>query len=81
MLAKQLTFLSAYNFTIEHRRGRVHDSNVDALSRRPCLEGNCRYCKRVEETQDNISIVSSLQISDNDKLTSTKFVLREKNQY
>ena len=46
-LARMLTFLSAYNFTIEHRAGRLH-SNCDALSRRPCYDFRCKYCDRVE---------------------------------
>ena len=46
-LARMLTFLSAYNFTIEHRAGRLH-SNCDALSRRPCYDLRCKYCDRVE---------------------------------
>ena len=42
-----LNFLSAYDFTIEHRAGRLH-SNCDALSRRPCYDSKCRYCDRIE---------------------------------
>ena len=42
-----LTFLSAYDFSIQQRAGRLH-SNCDALSRRPCVEVNCKYCERVE---------------------------------
>jgi hypothetical protein len=34
-LARWLETLSAYDYTIVHRPGRVH-SNADALSRRPC---------------------------------------------
>ena len=46
-LARILTFSSAYDFSIQHRAGRLH-SNCDALSRRPCVEMNCKYCERVE---------------------------------
>ncbi|MCG7876282.1 MAG: RNase H-like domain-containing protein [Candidatus Thiodiazotropha endolucinida] len=46
-LARMLTFLSAYDFSIQHRAGRLH-SNCDALSRRPCIDMNCKYCERVE---------------------------------
>ena len=46
-LARWLTFLSAYDFSIQHRAGRLH-SNCDALSRRPCVDRNCKYCERVE---------------------------------
>ena len=31
-----------------HRAGKAH-GNADALSRRPCLGENCRYCMRHEE--------------------------------
>ena len=46
-LARMLTFLSAYDFIIQHRAGRLH-SNCDSLSRRPCVEMNCKYCEKVE---------------------------------
>ena len=46
-LARMLTFLSAYDFSIQHRAGRLH-SNCDALSRRPCVEADCKYCEKVE---------------------------------
>ena len=42
-----LTFLFAYDFSIEHRAGRLH-SNFDALSRRPCTDLNIKYIERVE---------------------------------
>lgn len=44
-LARWLETLSAYDYVIEHRAGRVH-SNADALSRRPCCDSGCRYCSR-----------------------------------
>ena len=40
-LARWLQILSAYDYTIVHRPGRVH-SNADALSRRPC-SANCSH--------------------------------------
>ena len=46
-LARMLTFLFAYDFSIQHRAGRLH-SNFDALSRRPCTDLNCKYCEIVE---------------------------------
>ena len=46
-LARMLTFLSAYDFSIQHRAGRLH-SNCDALSRRPCVEADCKYCEKAE---------------------------------
>lgn len=50
-LARWLEMLNTYDFTIEHRAGRVH-SNADALSRRPCPE-ECRHCtmKECKEVQ------------------------------
>ena len=42
-----LTLLSAYDFSIQHKAGRLH-SNCDALSRRRCTDLNCKYCERVE---------------------------------
>ena len=38
-LARWLEALQEYNFTIEHRKGRLH-GNADAMSRRPCTQ--CR---------------------------------------
>ena len=32
---------------MEHRQGLKH-TNVDALSRRPCLDSNCKHCVRQE---------------------------------
>ena len=56
-LARWLTFLSGYDFSIEHRVGKLH-SNADALSRRPCLENDCKYCTRVENSnqEDEVRI-------------------------
>ena len=42
-LARWIETLSMYQFSIEHRPGRVH-SNADALSRRPCVD--CRHCDK-----------------------------------
>ena len=50
-LARWLTFLSAYDFEIIHRAGRLH-SNADILSRRPCADKACKYCERVECRMD-----------------------------
>ena len=56
-LARWLTFLSGYDFSIGHRAGKLH-SNADALSRRPCLENDCKYCTRVENSnqEDEVRI-------------------------
>ena len=51
-LARMLTFLSAYDFSIQHRAGRLH-SNCDALSRRPCVEADCKYCEKVENRYES----------------------------
>ena len=62
-LARWLTFISSYDFTIEHRAGRLH-SNADALSRRPCIEENCKHCKKVEDNIENSTMVSHIQVSE-----------------
>ena len=36
---------------VEHRRGAKH-SNADALSRQPCLPAGCKYCERLEDTEE-----------------------------
>uniref|UniRef100_A0A3Q3NHK6 Gypsy retrotransposon integrase-like protein 1 n=1 Tax=Mastacembelus armatus TaxID=205130 RepID=A0A3Q3NHK6_9TELE len=47
-VARWLEILQEYDFEIQHRPGRRH-TNADALSRRPCLTEECRYCGRLEE--------------------------------
>ncbi|KAF7643046.1 hypothetical protein LDENG_00246090 [Lucifuga dentata] len=47
-LAQWLETLQGYNFKICHWAGRLH-GNVDALSRQPCEETECRYCQHLEE--------------------------------
>ena len=59
-LARWLTALSVYDFTIEYRAGKLH-SNADVLSRRPCVDG-CKYCDRVEMKSD--PLVASVQITE-----------------
>ena len=46
--ARWLERLGNYDFTIQHRAGRVHN-NADALSRRPCKD--CSYCEREESKE------------------------------
>ncbi|MDA8002457.1 MAG: hypothetical protein MPL62_14355, partial [Alphaproteobacteria bacterium] len=46
-VAKWLEVLQSYSFTIQHRPGPKH-SNADALSRRPCLTTDCKYCSQLE---------------------------------
>ncbi|KAJ8333815.1 hypothetical protein SKAU_G00411340 [Synaphobranchus kaupii] len=45
--------LQAYSFTVVHRAGPRH-SNADALSRRPCSEDSCRYCKWRESREEDL---------------------------
>ncbi len=47
-VARWLEILQEYDFEVQHRPGRQH-ANADALSRRPCLADECRYCGRQEE--------------------------------
>ena len=83
-LARWLTFLSTYDFTIEHRAGRLH-SNADALSRRPCIESNCKYCSNVESKQDNGVFVSNVQVLDQQMLKESESMSskgdNQKNKY
>jgi len=43
--------LQHYNFEIKHQAGKVH-KNADVLSRRPCAERSCNYCRKVEEHEE-----------------------------
>ncbi len=47
-VARWLEILQEYDFEVQQRPGQYHD-NSDALSRRPCLADECRYCGREEE--------------------------------
>ena len=46
-LARWLEFLASYDFEIRFCRGISH-TNADSLSRRPCVDNNCKYCDRHE---------------------------------
>ncbi len=46
--ARWLEILQEYDFEVQQRPGQYHD-NSDALSRRPCLADECRYCGRQDE--------------------------------
>ena len=45
-LARMLTFLLAYDFSIQPRADTLH-SNCDALSRRSYVEVDCKYCEKM----------------------------------
>ncbi|XP_039602210.1 uncharacterized protein LOC120524423 [Polypterus senegalus] len=47
-VARWMEILQEYDFEVQHRPGQQH-ANADALSRRPCLTDECRYCSRQEE--------------------------------
>ncbi len=47
-VARWLEILQEYDFEVQHRPRRQH-ANADALSRRPCLADECRYCGRQDE--------------------------------
>ena len=48
--------LQMYEFVIQYRPGKSH-LNVDALSRRPCLEDGCKHCEKPEIQQEKCSMV------------------------
>lgn len=52
-LARWLASLACYDFEIVHRAGRIH-SNADALSRRPCIKDDCKYCEKVERNEEDM---------------------------
>jgi len=63
-LARLLEQIQQYHFEIIHRKGNLH-SNVDGLSRRPCVENNCSYCSKQESKERKIIgyiILNSKQI-------------------
>lgn len=52
-ISRWLEILSAYNFEIQHRAGRLH-GNSDGLSRIPC--GMCVVCKRQETKSEQANM-------------------------
>ncbi|CAI5646298.1 unnamed protein product [Oreochromis niloticus] len=59
-VARWLEVLQGYDFEIQHRAGRQH-GNADALSRRPCMAVECRYCLRQEERAQEALGVAAAQ--------------------
>uniref|UniRef100_A0A3Q3KZ30 Gypsy retrotransposon integrase-like protein 1 n=1 Tax=Mastacembelus armatus TaxID=205130 RepID=A0A3Q3KZ30_9TELE len=57
-VARWLEILQEYDFEVQHRPGRQH-ANADALSRRPCLVDECKYCKRLEERDLGLAAVAA----------------------
>ncbi|CAL9701640.1 unnamed protein product [Knipowitschia caucasica] len=68
-VARWLEVLQTYNFDIQHRPGQQHN-NADALSRRPCVIAECRYCERQEERDRDKPRVSTATINPPDDLSS-----------
>ncbi len=50
-VARWLEVLGTYNFEIQHRLGRYH-GNSDGLSRRPCVQDQCKQCERIQNNAD-----------------------------
>lgn len=58
MVARWITVLDSYNFTLEHRRGSQH-ANADALSRKPyrlCKRDDCPGCQKSEVCVDKVVV-------------------------
>uniref|UniRef100_A0AAV2K2W5 ribonuclease H n=2 Tax=Knipowitschia caucasica TaxID=637954 RepID=A0AAV2K2W5_KNICA len=68
-VARWLEVLQTYDFDIQHRPGQQHN-NADALSRRPCVIAECRYCERQEERDRDKPRVSTATINPPDDLSS-----------
>uniref|UniRef100_A0A3B1J624 Gypsy retrotransposon integrase-like protein 1 n=1 Tax=Astyanax mexicanus TaxID=7994 RepID=A0A3B1J624_ASTMX len=76
-VARWITALQEFQFTIHHRAGRLH-SNADALSCRPCLELECRYCARLEqreaEVEERVAAVSDSGSGETEPCSQEEFV-------
>ena len=75
-----LDLIGEFNFTIQHRPGRVH-SNSDALSRRPCVREGTDECQQCEKSYRSVSPPdcysdrspdSFVTISDSDRSLSVR---------
>ncbi|KAF6216167.1 hypothetical protein GE061_000506 [Apolygus lucorum] len=64
-LARWLDVITPYNYQIQHRAGQQHQ-NADALSRRPCVANDCKYCLRQEEKARSIAIRRTQVIVEKD---------------
>lgn len=65
MLARWLSVLETYDFSIEHRPGRYH-CNADSLSRRPvayCKRDDCPDCHFEKLSQEKIPITKDSEKS------------------
>ena len=60
-MARWLQKLQQYNFTIHHRRGRLH-GNADAQSRRPCEQTSCKYCEKREVRDADVNVTNGTTI-------------------
>ena len=49
-LGRWSEYLGTYNFTLDHRLGKLH-GNADSLSHRPC--GDCKHCLKVVARVEN----------------------------
>lgn len=66
MIAKWLSVLSTYDFTIEYRRGSAHN-NADALSRkqhRLCKNSLCTECVQNKTGSAEVSATVSILTDD-----------------
>lgn len=57
-IARWIQKLQQYHFTVEHRSGQKH-VNADALSRRPCVNQNCKKCERLKLRDQALAQVES----------------------
>uniref|UniRef100_A0AAV2KVV7 Gypsy retrotransposon integrase-like protein 1 n=1 Tax=Knipowitschia caucasica TaxID=637954 RepID=A0AAV2KVV7_KNICA len=68
-VARWLEVLQTYDFDNQHCPGQQHN-NADALSQRPCVIAECRYCERQEERDRDKPRVSTAAINPPDDLSS-----------
>ena len=54
-VARWIERLQVYDFEIRYRAGRAH-GNADGLSRRPCIEGDCKNCDRLEKKEAGVEV-------------------------